>query len=89
MVEQRCDNIPDIVINISDIVIPDLEVIPHIAEGTDLETLIVASIQTLKRNNKNCSKEDVLRLIQKSVDSEVTKEHFEELLDEFKKCHSV
>ena len=89
MVEQRCDNIPDIVINIADIVIPDLEVIPHISEVTDLETLIVASIQTLKRNNKNCSKEDVLRLIQKSVDSEVTKEHFEELLDEFKKCHSV
>ena len=74
MVEQSCDNISYIV------EIPNLEGVPHIVEGRDLETLIVASIQTLKRNNKKRGKEEVLRLVQESIDSEVTKEHFEELL---------
>ena len=36
--------------------VPHNNNIPHIAEGKDLETLIVASIQTLKRNNKKCGK---------------------------------
>ena len=49
----------------------------------------VASVETLKRNNKNSGKEEVLHLVQKSVDSGVTKEHFEELLDKLSKCHSV
>ena len=63
--EQSCGNIPD------SIEIPDLEV-PHILEGRGLETLIVASIETLKRNNKKSDKEEVLHLVQESVDSEVT-----------------
>ena len=54
-----------------------------------METLTVASIETLKRNNKKCGKEEVLDLVQESVDSEVTKEHFEEVLDKLIKCHSV
>ena len=40
---------------------------PHIVEGKDLETLIVASIQTLKGNNKKCGKEKFFRLLQESV----------------------
>ena len=64
--EQSCDNIPD------SVEIPDLEEVLHILEGRDLETLIVASIETLKRNNKKCDKEGVLHLVQESVDSEVT-----------------
>ena len=83
MTEQSYDNIPDSVEN------PDLEEGPHIIEGRDLETLIVASIGTLKRSNKKCGKEEVLHLVQESVDSEVTKEHFEELLDKLIKCQSV
>ena len=76
MTEQSYDNIPD------SAEIPDLEEVPHIIEGRDLETPIVASIETLKRSNKKCGKEEVLHLVQESVDSEVTKEHFEELLEE-------
>ena len=45
--------------------------VPHIVEGKDLETLTVASIQTFKRNNKKCGKEEVFRLVQESVESEV------------------
>ena len=69
--------------------IPDLEEVPHIIERRDLETLVVASIETLKRNNKKCGKEEVLHLVQESVDSEFRKEHFEELLEKLIKCHSV
>ena len=54
-----------------------------------METLIVASIQTLKRNNKKCGKEEVFRLVQESVESEVTKEIFEERLDALVESHSV
>ena len=50
MTERSYDNIPD------SVEIPDLEEVPHIIEGRDLETLIVASIETLKRNNKNAVK---------------------------------
>ena len=50
----------------------DLEDVPHIAEGRDLETVIVASIQTLKRNNKKRGKKEVLYLVQESLNGEVT-----------------
>ena len=30
---------------------------PHIVEGKDLKTLIVASVEILKRKNKKCGKE--------------------------------
>ena len=83
MLEQTC-------INISNFVeIPDLEDVPDTIEGRDLETLTVASIETLKRSNKNCDTEKVLHLVQESVESEVTKEHLEELPDKLIKCHSV
>ena len=76
MVEQSLNNIPNIV------KIPDLEEVSSIVEGRDLETLLVASIQTIKPNNKKCGKEEVLRLVQESAHCEVTKEHVEELLNE-------
>ena len=50
MIEQSCDNIPD------SVEISDLEKVPHVIEGRDLETLIVASIETLKRSNKKCGR---------------------------------
>ena len=61
--------------------VPHNNNVPHIVEGKDLETLIVASIQTSKRNNKKCGKEEVFHLVQESVESMVTKKIFEERLD--------
>ena len=58
-------------------------------EGKDLETLVFTSIQTLKRNNKKCGKEEVFDLVQESVESEVTKKIFEERLDALLESHSV
>ena len=76
MIEQSYDIIPD------SVEIHDLEEVPHTIEGRDLEALIVASIETLNRNNKKCGKEEVLHF-------EVAKEHFEKLIDKLIICHSV
>ena len=59
MVEKTSDVIPDIV------ELPDIDKVSHIVEGKDLETPIVTSIQTLKRNSKKCGKEEVFRLVHK------------------------
>ena len=42
--------------------------------------LIIASIQTLKRGNKKCGKDEVFRLFRDSVD-DVTTETFDKLLE--------
>ena len=47
--------------------VPHNNNVPQIAEGKKLETLIVASIQILKHNNKKCDKEEVFYLVQESV----------------------
>ena len=49
-------------------------------EDRELEMLIIASIQTLKRGNKQCRKDEVFRLFRDSVD-DVTKETFDKLLE--------
>ena len=42
--------------------------------------LLIAFIQTLKRGNKKCGKDEVFRLFRDSVD-DVTKETFDKLLE--------
>ena len=69
--------------------IPHIDKIAHIVERKDWETLTAALVQTLKRNNKKCGKEEIFRLIQESVASEVTKEVLEELLDALAEGHYV
>ena len=39
--------------------VPHNDNVPYIVEDKDLETLIVASIQILQRNNRKCGKEEV------------------------------
>ena len=41
----------------------------YIVDNTELQTLILASIQTLNRNNKKCGNEEVFQLVLESVDS--------------------
>ena len=53
--------------------VPHNNHVPHVVEEKDLETLIVASIQTLKGNKKKCGKE-VFCLVQESAESKVMKE---------------
>ena len=48
-------------------------------QDIELEMLIIASIQTLKRGNKKCGKDEVFRLFRDSVD-DVSKETFNKIL---------
>ena len=46
----------------------------------ELESLIMASIQTRKRSNKKCGKEEVLELVNNSLQKEISREIFKSLL---------
>ena len=46
----------------------------------ELETLIMASIQTLHCSNKKCGKDEVLELVNNSLEKEISREIFESLL---------
>ena len=52
---------------------------PTVKDG-ELEMLIIASFQTLKRGNQKCGKDEVFRLFRDSVVS-VTRETFDKLLE--------
>ena len=47
----------------------------------ELQTLILATIQTLKRNNKRCGMEEVFQLVLESLKSDFIKESFDKILD--------
>ena len=50
-------------------------------DNTELQTLILASIQTLKRNNKKCATEEVFQFVLESIESDIDKESFHEILE--------
>ena len=52
----------------------------YIVDNTELQTLILASIQTLKRTNKNCRTEEVFQLVLESLESDIDKESFDKIL---------
>ena len=50
-------------------------------DNTGLQTLILASIQTLKRNNKQCGTEEVFQLVLEILESDIDMESFDKILD--------
>ena len=44
----------------------------------ELEILIIASIQTLKRSNKKYGKDEVIQLVNNSLEKEISREIFED-----------
>ena len=50
---------------------------PSVKEHEELETLIIASIETLKRQNMKCGINEVLKLVQDSLEENVSRESFE------------
>ena len=44
-------------------------------DNTELQTLILASIQFLKRNNKKCETEEVFQLVLESLESDIDNEY--------------
>ena len=43
----------------------------YTVDNTELQTLILASLQTLKRSNKKCGTEEVFQLALKSLESDI------------------
>ena len=50
-------------------------------DNTELQALILASIQTLKRNNEKCGTEEVFQLVVKSLESDIDRESFDKILE--------
>ena len=66
------------------------DVIPPTIENDEVELLIIASIQTLKRKNKRCGRDEVFELVKHSTDDDtVTKETFDKLLNQLINSNSV
>ena len=66
-----------------DVIIPTIE-------NDEVELLIIASIQTLKRKNKRCGRDEVFELVKDSTDDDtVTKETFDKLLNQLINNNSV
>ena len=55
----------------------------------ELETLIMASIQTLKRSNKKCGKDEVFELVNNSLEKEISMKIFKSLLYRLIEKHYV
>ena len=53
---------------------------PYHIDDNEIETLIIASISTLKRSSKKCGRNEVFDLVQTSLDTDITRETFDELL---------
>ena len=64
------------------------EINNHFANDKDLEILVVASFQTLKRGNKKCGREEVWMLVNDSLKKDITKEAFELILNSVIDNHS-
>ena len=46
-------------------------------DDKEIELLIIASIETLKRQNKKCGKDEVFALVKDSLEEAITMESFE------------
>ena len=53
---------------------------PNYIEDNEIEMMIIASISTLKRSSKECGRNEVFNLVQTSLDTGITRETFDELV---------
>ena len=66
------------------------DVITPTIENDEVELLIIASFQTLKRKNKRCGRDEVFELVKDSTDDDaVTIETFNKLLNQLINSNSV
>ena len=62
---------------------------PVPADDKEIEMLIIVSIATLKRISKKCGRNEVLDLVQSSLDSDITQEIFHELLQDMTEANAA
>ena len=66
------------------------DIITPTIENDEVELLIIASIQTLKRKTKRCGRDKVFELVKDSNDNDtITKETFDKLLNPLINSNSV
>ena len=53
---------------------------PSVIEHEELETLIIVSIETLKRQKIKCGIDEVLKLVQDSLEENISRESFDNTL---------
>ena len=51
--------------------------------------MVIASITTLKRSGKKCGRNEVFDLVQSSLDSDITRETFDELFQDMIEVSAV
>ena len=62
---------------------------PKLFEDNESEMLITASISTLKRSSKECGRNDVFDLVQTSLDTDITHDVFDELLQNIVQINAI
>ena len=62
---------------------------PTHIEDSEIEMLIIASISTLKRSSKKCDRNEVFDLVQTSLETDITRETFDELLQNMVESKAV
>ena len=65
------------------------EKIPNIINDKEIEVLIIASIETLKRRKSKCSKDEVFKLLKDTIEENITREIFGETLDSLIEIGSI
>ena len=58
-------------------------------DDKEIELLIIASIETLKRQNEKCGKDDVFALVKDSLEEAITMESFKKFLELIQASHSI
>ena len=66
-----------------------LDSTPNHIDDNEIEMLIIASASTLKRSSKRCGGNEVFDRIQTSLDTDITRETFDELLQNMVKSKAV
>ena len=62
---------------------------PNHIENNKIEMLIIASILTLKRRGEKCGRNEVFDLVQTSLDTDITRKIFDELLQNMVESNAV
>ena len=62
---------------------------PNHIEDNEIEILVISSISSLKRSGKRCCRNDVLDLVQTSLDAEIPRKIFDELLQNMVESKAV
>ena len=65
------------------------EKIPNTIDDKEIELLVIASIETLKRQKSKCSKDEVFKLVKDTTEENITRGIFDKALESLIESGSV